>query len=90
MEEIAPNPDAAASQAANLATLVTMARGFTVQLGGNSANDGLKALLKTAEVTQHRDRVVVTATLPAGILAKLAEGESAAAQGTAQPNAGAQ
>ncbi len=90
VEEIAPDPDAAASQAANLATLVTLARGFTAQLGDNAANDGLKVLLKTAEVTQHRDRVVVTATLPASFLAKLAEGESAATQGAAQPNAVAQ
>jgi len=75
VEEIAPNPDDAASQAANLATVVTLARGFTAQLGDNPANNGLKELLKTAEVTQHHDRVVVTATLPAGFLAKLAEGQ---------------
>jgi hypothetical protein len=85
VEEIAPNPDAAASQAANLATLVTLARGFTQALGDNTANNGLKALLKTAEVTQHRDRVVVTATLPASVLAKMAAGESAPdASGAAQ------
>jgi hypothetical protein len=73
VEEIAPSEEAAASQAADLATLVTMARGFTVQLGDNPANNGLKLLIKTAEVTQRHDRVVVTATLPAGFLAKLAE-----------------
>jgi hypothetical protein len=85
VEEIAPNPEAAASQAANLATLVTLARGFTQPLGDNTANNGLKALLKTAEVTQHRDRVVVTATLPANVLAKMAAGEGAPdASGAAQ------
>jgi hypothetical protein len=78
VEEIAPSSDAAASQAANLATLVTLARGFTQPLGDNTANNALKALLKTAEVTQHRDRVVVTATLPASMLAKMAAVESAA------------
>jgi hypothetical protein len=78
VEEIAPSSDAAASQAANLATLVTLARGFTQPLGDNTANNALKALLKTAEVTQHRDRVVVTATLPASVLAKMAAVESAA------------
>jgi hypothetical protein len=83
VEEIAPSPDAAASQAANLATLVTLARGFTAQLGDNTANNGLKLLLKNAEVTQHRDRVVVTATLPAGFLTKLAAGESTAIGGSA-------
>lgn len=63
VEEIAPSEDKAASQAAALATLVTLARGFTVQLGSNAANNGLKELLKTAEVNQKQDRVVVTATV---------------------------
>jgi hypothetical protein len=82
VEEIAPSEEAALSQAANLATLVTLARGLAAPLGENAANDGLKALLKTAEVTQHHDRVIVTATLPASFLAQLAEGQepSAASQ----------
>jgi hypothetical protein len=63
VEEIAPSEAAATSQASALATLVTLARGFTAPLAANTANNGLKELLKTAEVTQHRDRVVVTATL---------------------------
>jgi hypothetical protein len=71
VEEIAPSEDKAASQAAALATLVTMARGFTAPLGGNTANNALKELLKSAEVSQHGERVVVTATLPAGSLANL-------------------
>jgi hypothetical protein len=71
VEEIAPSEDKAASQAAALATLVTLARGFTAPLGNNSANNALKELLKTAEVTQHGERVVVTATLPASFFANL-------------------
>jgi hypothetical protein len=71
VEEIAPSEDKAASQAAALATLVTLARGFTAPLSGNTANNALKDLLKTAEVTQHGERVVVTATLPASFLANL-------------------
>ena len=63
VEEIAPTDQEAASQAAALNTLVAMARGFTAPLPSNPANNGLKQLLKTAEVTQKRDRVVVTATL---------------------------
>lgn len=89
VEEIAPNPDEAASQAANLATLVTLARGFTAPLGDNTANNGLKELLKTAAVTQHNDRVVVTATLSAGYLAKLAAGESSSVSQAAAPGAAA-
>jgi hypothetical protein len=85
VEEIAPNDAAAASQAADLATLVTVARGFTTRLGDNAANNGLKLLLKTAAVTQHRDRVVITATLPANFLAKLAEGENPSPTQPQQP-----
>ena len=64
VEEIAPSEATATSQAADLATLVTLARGITPQLGANPANNSLKELLETAEVTQHGERVVVTATVP--------------------------
>ena len=73
VEEFAPNENEAASQAADLNTLVVMARGFTAPLGDNSVNNALKALLKDAIVAQHHDRVVVTASLPAGLLATLAQ-----------------
>jgi hypothetical protein len=76
VEEIAPTDEAAATQAAALATLVTMARGFTVPLASNPANNGLKELLKTAEVTQKRNRVVVTATLAPSLLTALSAGEN--------------
>jgi hypothetical protein len=68
VEEIAPDEDTAASQAASLGTLVTVARGLSVPLGKSKADDLLAQLLKTAEVSQHGERVIVTATLPAGFL----------------------
>jgi hypothetical protein len=71
VEEIAPSESTATSQAAALATLVTIARGFTLPLGANTANNSLKDLLETAEVTQHGERVVVTATLPGNFFAGL-------------------
>jgi hypothetical protein len=83
VEEIAPNDDVAASQAAALATLVTLARGFTAPLGANSANNSLKQLLKTAEVTQKRSRVVVTATLTPALVSGLAADERSGAVGGA-------
>jgi hypothetical protein len=76
VEEIAPTDDVAANHAAALATLVTLARGFTVPLAANSANDSLKLLLKTAAVTQKRNRVVVTGTLTPSLAASLAESEN--------------
>jgi hypothetical protein len=71
VEEIAANEDAAASQAAALATLVTLARGLTISLDDKPANKSLKELLKTAEVSQHGERVVVTASVPASFLSGL-------------------
>ena len=71
VEEIAPSEEKAASQAASLATLVTLARGFSGPLGDNPANNGLRELLKTTEVTQKRELVLVTAQLPPAFLASL-------------------
>jgi hypothetical protein len=89
VEEIAPTNETAVSQAAALATLVTLARGFTEPLGGNAANKGLKELLKTAEVNQKRNRVVVTARVPVSMFAGLAAGENSAAQTETEPPSGA-
>jgi hypothetical protein len=76
VEEIAASDEVAARQAASLATLVTLARGVTFGLGDNSANNGLRELLKTAQVTDKRNRVVVTATLSPSLLSSLSSGES--------------
>jgi hypothetical protein len=76
MEEIAVTDDAATRQAASLATLITLARGFTVPLAANPANNGLKQLLQTAEVTQKRSRVIISATLSPALLSDLEEDEN--------------
>jgi hypothetical protein len=87
VEEIAATDEVASSQAASLATLVTLARGFTAPLAANSANNGLKQLLKTAEVTQKRNRVVVTATLTPSLVASFAEGENSPPASSSIPDA---
>jgi hypothetical protein len=61
--EIAPSIDKAASQASTLNVLLILARGITAPLADNTANISLKELLKTAEINQKRDRVVITAAL---------------------------
>jgi hypothetical protein len=71
VEDIAPGDSAAAAQAASLATLVTLARGATVSAANSKTDQGLKDLLNSAEVNQHGDRIVVTATLPVGFLGQL-------------------
>jgi hypothetical protein len=79
-EEIAPSDAVAASQAASMATLVTLARGFTAPLAEDPANNGLRQLLKTAEVSvEKRNRVVVKATLSPALLTGLAQGENSPA-----------
>jgi isopentenyl diphosphate isomerase/L-lactate dehydrogenase-like FMN-dependent dehydrogenase len=72
VEEIAPTEADAANQAASLQMLVMLTRGVVGQLASNPANNGLKELVKTAEVTQKRDRVVVTGTVSPASLANLA------------------
>jgi hypothetical protein len=85
VEEIAHTNDEAASQAASLATLVTLARGLTEPLSGNAANKGLKELLRSAEVTQSRNRVVVKANVPVTMFSGLAGGEDSASQSETPP-----
>lgn len=79
VEEIAPTEQAAASQAASLSGLVTLARGFTAPLTDDPANRGLKELLQSAEVTQKRTRVQVNATLTPSMLTGITEDEDATA-----------
>jgi hypothetical protein len=76
VEEITPSDEAAQSQAAALAAIVTLARGFTMPLAENSANKSLKELLKTAEVTQRHDRVVVTATVSPSLFSSVTTNEN--------------
>ena len=72
VEEITPSLEAAQSQANSLESLVSLARGFTAPLNDNAANRGLKDLLKTAKVSQDRNRVTVKATVASGFFAGLA------------------
>jgi hypothetical protein len=69
--EIAPSEAVAARQAAALQMLVMLARGFTVQLNSNTENNSLKELLKTAEITQKHERVVVTASVDRSLFSGL-------------------
>lgn len=89
IEEFAPTNEAAMSQAGSLAALITLARGFTEPLSGNAANKGLKDMLRSAEVTQSHNRVVVKANVPVSMLAGLAASENSATQSEAAPSSDA-
>jgi hypothetical protein len=75
VEEIAPDEDKAASQAAALGTIVALARDVTVQLSSNPANNALREILKTTEIAQKRNRVIATASLSPSFFAQITEGE---------------
>ena len=89
VEEIAPTDQIAAQQAASIGTLVTLARVLAGPLSRNSANNGLKQLLRTAAVTQRHNRVVVTATLAPSSLANLVQDEDAVPDSAPAPEPGA-
>ena len=74
--EIAPSIGKAASQADALNVLLILARGITAPLADNTANNSMKELLKTAEITQKRDRVVITATLSPALFSGTAGNEN--------------
>jgi hypothetical protein len=78
VEEFAANEQEAASQAASLNLILALARGVAVPLGDNSANNGLREVLKTAQVAQKHDRVTVTATLTPSLLTGLTAGTNSA------------
>ena len=74
VEEIASSDEAAAKQAASLAALVTLARTISGPLADNTPNRALKELLRTAEISQRRNRVVATAAVSPAYLGELTSG----------------
>jgi hypothetical protein len=79
VEEVAPTDAAAASQAASLSALLNLAKGFTAPLASNAANNGMKEMLSTAEVSCKRDRVVITATVSPSFFSGLGQMENSPA-----------
>jgi len=74
VEEIAPSETVAAKQAASLTLLLDLAKSATVGLGNMPANNGLKELLRTAQIRQIRNRVVVNATVSGELTSELLNG----------------
>jgi hypothetical protein len=76
VEEIAPDEQKAASQAAALSTIVLLARDVTTQLSNDGPNNALRELLKTTEITQKQNRVIATATLSPAFLSQITNSEN--------------
>ena len=62
--------------AAALSGIVTLARDVSVQLSSGTANDALREVLKTTQVTQKRNRVIATATLSPALLNSVTTGQN--------------
>jgi len=71
VEEIAPTEAAAKASAESMGSILNLARS-----AGDAAPTGVtdpdtRALLDSAQIEHHRDRVVLTATVPSGLLQRL-------------------
>jgi len=84
-EEITPNENEAESQAASLNLILSMARSVTAPLANTPANNGLREVLKTAQIAQKRDRVVVTATLTPSLLSSITAGVNSQTEAAESP-----
>jgi hypothetical protein len=74
VEEIAPNEGAAKASADSVNTILSFARNAEDGMGtdtGRGADGDTKALLDSAHIEQHKDRAILTATIPSGLLQKL-------------------
>jgi hypothetical protein len=75
--EIAASDGTAVSQAANLNVLLALARGATAGLASSAVNDSLKEALRTAAISQKRNRVEIDATLPKNLPVLMMNGAEA-------------
>jgi hypothetical protein len=74
VEEIAPNEAAAKASADSVNTILSFARNAENGAGSDTGRDAdadTKALLDSAHIEQHKDRAILTATIPSGLLQKL-------------------
>lgn len=76
LTEITDSNATAENQAATLNLLLTLARGATSGLAGNTANNSLREVLRTTQISQHRNRVVANATLPQNLPVELLNGSA--------------
>jgi hypothetical protein len=71
IEEIAPNDAAAKLSAESVQTILAFARTAEDSAPGGSSDADTRALLDSAQVEHHKNRAVLTATIPSTLLQKL-------------------
>src|SRR5271155_5573043 len=72
IEEIAPNGIAATASADSIEALLSVAKTAESVLPNALTNPDTKTLLDSVEIEHHNDRAILTATIPLGLLQKLA------------------
>jgi len=72
VEEIAPNAAAATLSADSVESLLAIARTAENALPNAITNPDTKSLLDSVEIEHHQERAVLTATVPLGVLQKMA------------------
>ncbi len=82
VEEIAPSEAEAAASAESVETLLKLVK--TAQSVMPGGDQQIKSLLDSTKIEHHKDRAVLNATLPAGLLEELMQGAKGG-QGSAQP-----
>jgi|SRR5437868_4711341 len=76
VEEIAPKDEDAAQSAEILGTLITLLQSVPPQVAAHSDKvdaDAIRELAESLKVEQHKDRAVVTGSVPLDLLKKIAE-----------------
>jgi hypothetical protein len=71
IEEIAPSEAAAKASADSMASILNLARAAEVGTPADAVDPDTRALLDSAQIEHHKDRVVLTATVPSGLLQRL-------------------
>ena len=71
VEEIVPTETAAKTSSDSIETLLSFARSAQDRSAPGMTDPDVKALLDSAQIEHHRNRVVMTANIPAGLLRKL-------------------
>jgi hypothetical protein len=82
VEEIAKNDSVAAGQTMALGNLVALFQHISAPLADTPINNGFKQLVKTAQVAQHHDRVVITATFSPAVFTDTALDQNSLPQPT--------
>src|SRR5579883_2711107 len=92
IEEIAPTDSAAQTSADSMGSILNFARTAEDSAGAGMSDPETRSLLDSAQIEHHKNRVVLTATVPTGLLRKLMSApvslEDASGHGSTAVNSG--